>query len=555
MFNQKSREEQQNIGVVDNTAPVITREPVVKQILEQPQVAKIVEVKNVEIRSKQIVQEIREQPIIELEKKHITEHVKQDDIVKHQRAKTQYEEVTLGDQQPQLDFKQDTQTQTFKENSVKHINLEPVKQVVHREIIERHVIPMVTEERHQKIINVIEQPIVRTIYKQPIIREVGATTQQPIQQAQPMQEASFVPKVDELQQGMESLQETKPLASSAFKEELQSFELEHKEQHASFVPEVRDLNRAKLNLHEARPFRSHSFQQEIGNALHKRTYSEHDRASFVPEISDLKDAKQHLHSAKPFASEEFKQQLQGAELEQHSRANFVPDEQELLAQKLELTQAKPLSSHKFKQEIESHKAELTDSSAWREGSESLPSTHVLREKQLISAELKEGVFSSEEFKDELARGKTVLHDAKPLASEDFKQELVDTKDKLEHNTFPFAAEEFREQIQYGQEVLHDTHPFSHEGFAEELQAQKLRLEKSRYFSKPVFLPEFMAQKLLLKPSTENVYSREINMKGEGWKRDWEHSMLEKAKDVVEDTVGAISETFHNMKEAIFGESK
>lgn len=494
----KSRERSDIISTDSN---VITREPVVKQVLEKPQVAKIVEIKNVEIRSQPVVQEIREQPIIELEKKHVTERIQQDDIVKHQRAKTQYEEVHVGDQMnaPKFNFPQ-PETQTFKEANVKHVQLDERKQIIEREVIERHIVPMVTEERYQKIVNVIEQPIVRTIYKEPIIRELNREA--------PLQKSSFVPKVDDLQMAKMDLQDAKPLASDEFKQELEGFKLE----------------------------------------------GGHDHASFVPKPQELLEQKSHLHNAKPLSQDAFKSELMEYKQEHPSHASFVPKPQELLEQKYQLHTAKPLSSFEFKEEISQHRGELTDSSAWRETQEELPSTRVMLEKNLISQPHREGEFSTEEFKEELSRGKSLLHEAKPFSSESFEHELEIGKQRLEHNTNPLATEEFREEIQYGQEVLHDAFPLSREGFAEELQAQKLKLEKSRYFSKPVFMPEFMAQKMLLKPSTESKYSREINLNGEAWKRE-QLDLIEKAKDVVHNAVDAVMETFESAKAVFMGEKK
>jgi hypothetical protein len=391
----KSREARSDILEAD----VITRDPVVTKIMEQPQITKIVEMKNIEILSKPIVKEIHEQPIIEVQKQLVTEHVVQDDIVTHQRAAPQYQEVNLGKEAPQLNLGQG-EIKYSKQATVKNVNLnEEVTQVVQRQMIERHVVPTITQIKEQRVISVIDQPIIRTIHEPTIIREVTSGTSQLSQLQQPLLQETTAPTT------------SKP------------------------------------------------------------------RASFVPSEQDLLDKKEVLHASKLLATDEFKSELASA------------------------------------------KDQIIDSENWQQGNQ-----------DWSKEQLHSGVLSTEEFKGELAHGHEYLHEAKP-----------------------FASEEFREEIQYGQEVLHDAYPFSREGFAEELQAQKLHLEKSRYFSKPVFLPEFMAQKILLKANPACVYSREINEKGEDWKRA-HLGIVEKAKLVVEGAVEVVKETFENAKAALLGES-
>ncbi|KAL0481068.1 hypothetical protein AKO1_012842 [Acrasis kona] len=311
-------------------SPVIEEAPLVTKIVDKPVLTEVKDIKNLNVVHKDLVHEIHEQPIVEIARKPETVLVKEQPLIKTVTAPLKMEEFGVS-QHVDLDFSSPVErTQVY--SDAKHINLnETIKSVQTREVIERHIVPTVTEIHEQKIVNVIEQPIVRTYHEAPIVREVAYSE---LVDEQPIKKDFLDLKGDDI---------------------------------------MRDSSIEREKMLPANQLSTHI----LTNAPEK----------VIP-----------THSTLP-------------------------------------TQTLPKPS---------------------------------------------GVFSTLEFKNQIKNGDLVLHEARPLSSRKLPVELL---------------------------------------------AQKKLLNKSRYFSKPAFSGQFMAQKALLKPVPENLYSKELSELGQWKDNSWTATVL------------------------------
>jgi monoterpene epsilon-lactone hydrolase len=152
-----------------NTAATIEQKVIT--IEEPPQTQEIIEQKNLEIHNQDVVQEIHEQTIYEIQRVPTTQFVEKEPIVQHTVAPV-VEEI-VGDQIHQLEYAAAPPSPTVEHvSSVKTIQEEEeIKNVIHEIHIERHLQPMITEVIEQKIIQNVEQPIMRKIVHPTIVRD------------------------------------------------------------------------------------------------------------------------------------------------------------------------------------------------------------------------------------------------------------------------------------------------------------------------------------------------------------------------------------------------
>ncbi len=136
------------------------------------------------------------------------------------------------------------------------INLPESKTEIHQDVIERHVVPTVTEIHEQKEIDIIERPIVRKIIEKPIVREVLFTDEDEI----------FMNK----------------------QKDLDNFRT--------------DLLIKKASLHSIRPFANADFRSEIEQGRRLRTARPFSRTSFPGE---LQAQKKMLTKSRYFSKDQF----------------------------------------------------------------------------------------------------------------------------------------------------------------------------------------------------------------------------------------------------------
>jgi acetyl esterase/lipase len=150
----------------------VTNTPTVSTVLEPAVLGGIIEKKNVVVHHIPVVKEYRKQKIIEIENVPTTKHVKLEDdrmqIIKdsvHETVGTPFSGATIPSA---------PETTVEHIEHVSNVRVADEVNVTQNTTVERHILPIVTEIREQRIIENVIEPIVRHVRLPPIIREVGA---------------------------------------------------------------------------------------------------------------------------------------------------------------------------------------------------------------------------------------------------------------------------------------------------------------------------------------------------------------------------------------------
>jgi hypothetical protein len=165
-----------------------TKEPIITKVLDQPVISSVIEKKNIEIHNVPVVHETHLQKIVEIQKVPQERVVVQEPLYQQTTVAPIVQEVGTNElpQHVENEVRQLQQARPAtveKRDTIQQVQDKEQVTVINQSIIERHVVPTVTQVVEQSVIQTVEQPIIRTIHEAPIIREV--TVAQPTTWTQP----------------------------------------------------------------------------------------------------------------------------------------------------------------------------------------------------------------------------------------------------------------------------------------------------------------------------------------------------------------------------------